>query len=132
MSDYPPRLLTVGADECQKDTISKIAIITVMTEQERIRRLRAALIICGRLVGGAIGDTCSDDFLCMIPDEVRAFVSKHSTCWPGSGHPVVTELIDALRDSIDHIDRVTAPTRDEDIAVIDRARAAIAKAGEKP
>ena len=78
MSDYPPQLLTVGADECQKDTISKIAIITVMTEQERIRRLRAALIICGRLVGGAIGDTCSDDFLCMIPDEVRGFVAKHS------------------------------------------------------
>ena len=114
-----------------QDVINQL--MTSNAEQyTRILRLRHALVECGRLVGGVMQGTVSDSFLCMIPDEVRAFVSKHSTCWPGSSHPVVTELIDALRDSTDHIAHVTAPTRDEDIAVIDRARAAIAKAGEKP
>jgi hypothetical protein len=109
-----------------------VALDTIVRLELRVKDLRAALVTCGSLVGGAVSEKCSDQFLCMITDEVRGFVSKHSTCWPGSSHPVVTELIDALRDSTDHIDRVTVPTRDEDIAVIDRARAAIAKAVTPP
>lgn len=51
-------------------------IVSEVIVDERVTRLRTALIAAGRAAGGALADNCSDDFLVHVAEEVKGRIRE--------------------------------------------------------
>lgn len=60
----------------ESESIKLENALSLISKDDEIASLRAALITVGRAVGGSMTEDVSSEFLLNIPDEVKLFISK--------------------------------------------------------